>query len=293
MLLTLCLVLQSDEEAREGWTAAHEAADHSDLGGRISHLQVLTGSTLPILPCLEQLVQKFGPHLTRRDSSVSAVRVQLDGRRLVGVRFPRCLMDELKLALMEWQQLRGTNGAKLKLENAAPVDAQALAKATRPPTTIHSFFSKAAKTSATDCTMTPPEATRQVQTTMPSLRPSKLLHHSATVQHSNSSTGMGSNSSDGAADHKCSSLALVINLTDEDDASMTLQSPARRSAVLSTHSCSPPNNGSLLQAMEETNAANEPAVGLENGRIPTSNANGHNKRKSVFELLQGAAKRQY
>ena len=33
---------------------------------------------------------------------VSAVRVQLADRRLVGVRFPRQLMDELRATLKEW-----------------------------------------------------------------------------------------------------------------------------------------------------------------------------------------------
>ena len=93
----------SPEQAREGWTAAYDAAGHNGVGGRLSHLQLLTGSTLPLLPLLETLVRKFAPMLTRRDAAVSAVRVQLEGRRLVGVRFPRQLMEELRAALGEWQ----------------------------------------------------------------------------------------------------------------------------------------------------------------------------------------------
>ena len=86
----------SPEEAREGWTAAYDAAAHNGVGGRLSHLQLLTGatllhmlrmlhplhplhlqlltgSTLPLLTVLEALVKKFAPTLTRRDAAGALV----------------------------------------------------------------------------------------------------------------------------------------------------------------------------------------------------------------------------
>lgn len=75
--------------AERAWRAAYKAAAHENAGGRLSHIQMLTGSTLPLLPLLEGLVKKHAPILTKREQAVAAVRVQLEGSRLVGVRFPR------------------------------------------------------------------------------------------------------------------------------------------------------------------------------------------------------------
>ena len=56
---------------------------------------MLTGSTLPLLPLLDGLVRKHSASLTRRDQTVAAMRVQMEERRLVGVRFPKVLMTHL------------------------------------------------------------------------------------------------------------------------------------------------------------------------------------------------------
>jgi len=84
------------EASRGEWTAAYEAANHERVGGRLTRVQLLTGSTLPMLPVLEEIVKKYAPALSKRDIAISAVRVQLDGKRLLGVRFARALMEELK-----------------------------------------------------------------------------------------------------------------------------------------------------------------------------------------------------
>ena len=71
-------------QARLGWTSSYEGALHDKSGGRLSRLQMLTGSTLPLLPLLEGLVKKHASSLTKRDQAVAAMRVQMGERRLVG-----------------------------------------------------------------------------------------------------------------------------------------------------------------------------------------------------------------
>ena len=50
--------------AREGWTAAYDAALHENAGGRLSTAQLLVGSTLPLLPTLEEVVKEHALHLS-------------------------------------------------------------------------------------------------------------------------------------------------------------------------------------------------------------------------------------
>ena len=124
----------SAEVAEKGWNAAYKAAEHEDVGGRISHVQMLTGSTLPLLPLLEGLVKKNAPHLLKREQSISAIRVNLNNNdgsstRLVGVRFPQKLMDDLKMDLLQFIKQRGGVGAlKLHIDEVVPVDEKELAR---------------------------------------------------------------------------------------------------------------------------------------------------------------------
>ncbi|KOO26177.1 hypothetical protein Ctob_004022 [Chrysochromulina tobinii] len=149
----------SPEEARLGWTASYEGALHDKSGGRLSRLQVLTGSTLPLLPLLEGLVKKHAGSLTKRDQSVAAMRVQLGERRLVGVRFPRSLMGDLKAELVAFQQQRQAGaGQHLTVDVARPFDAHAYAQATRPPQTLKNFFGGAASKPAMAPKMAPTTA---------------------------------------------------------------------------------------------------------------------------------------
>ena len=56
------------------------------------------GSTLPLLPTLEEVVKQHAPMLSKREQSITAVRVQTLEKRLVGVHFPKLLMGPLRLA---------------------------------------------------------------------------------------------------------------------------------------------------------------------------------------------------
>ena len=130
------------EAAEAGWTERYEEKNHDKAGGRLCTIQLLTGSTLPLLPLLEGLVDKMmGSLSTARDAKIQAVRVQVGERRLVGVRFPQALIQPLRQELLQWQLARGAaGGQKLTIEEVTAVDAKALAKAMRPQTTIKSFF---------------------------------------------------------------------------------------------------------------------------------------------------------
>ena len=94
------------EAAKVGWSAAYEGARHEGVGGRLSRLQMLTGCTLPLLPLLDGLVKRHAAALTKRDQAVAAMRVQLEERRLVGVRFPRVLMGRQRAATAKPRQQR-------------------------------------------------------------------------------------------------------------------------------------------------------------------------------------------
>ena len=55
-------------EARAGWERSYEAALHSGMGGRLSKVQLLCGSTLPMLPVLyHSPLQPPHPHGRRCD----------------------------------------------------------------------------------------------------------------------------------------------------------------------------------------------------------------------------------
>ena len=49
------------EASRGEWTAAYEAANHERVGGRLTRVQLLTGSTLPMLPVLEEVLMLQRP----------------------------------------------------------------------------------------------------------------------------------------------------------------------------------------------------------------------------------------
>ena len=146
----------SEAEAREGWTEAFDLALHERGGGRLSTVQLLVGSTLPLLPTLESVVKAHAGELSKREQQISAVRVQMEGRRLVGVRFPQRLMASLRVALIKWQGERGGAGLKLQLDPPRPVDAKALAKAMKPPTTMMSFFGKSGAAAPAAANRPPP-----------------------------------------------------------------------------------------------------------------------------------------
>ena len=146
----------SEAEAREGWAEAFDGALHERGGGRLSTVQLLVGSTLPLLPTLESVVKAHAGELSKREQQISAVRVQMEARRLVGVRFPQRLMAPLRVALVKWQGERGGAGLKLQLDPPRPVDAKALSKAMKPPTTMMSFFGKSGAAAPAAANRPPP-----------------------------------------------------------------------------------------------------------------------------------------
>ena len=80
-------------------------------------------------------------------------------RRLVGVRFPRSLMGDLKAELVAFQQQRQAGaGQHLTVDVARPFDAHAYAQATRPPQTLKNFFGGAASKPAMAPKMAPATA---------------------------------------------------------------------------------------------------------------------------------------
>lgn len=135
-----CARVLPPSAAEADWTAAYNGACNERIGGRLTRIQLITGSTLPMLPVLEEVAKKHSANLTARDRAVGAVRVILDGRRLLGVRFARSCMADLKEELLKWNLARGATHRKVETEPAAPVDPKALARALRPPATITSFF---------------------------------------------------------------------------------------------------------------------------------------------------------
>ena len=53
------LVMRDEPYSGEGGIQiAYAAAEHENVGGRLSHIQMLTGSTLPLMPLLEEMVEQ-------------------------------------------------------------------------------------------------------------------------------------------------------------------------------------------------------------------------------------------
>ena len=126
--------------ARAGWCASHEGALHENLGGRLSVVSLITGSTLPLMPVLEGIVAKHAGELSRKESSVVAARVQLGSQRLLGVRFAPSLIEELRAELLRWTQATNVVGNKVIIDPIPPVDQLKLTKIMTKPTTLLSFF---------------------------------------------------------------------------------------------------------------------------------------------------------
>tara|TARA_B100000513_G_scaffold78946_1_gene32110 strand:+ start:235 stop:1599 length:1365 start_codon:yes stop_codon:yes gene_type:complete len=126
--------------ARAGWCASHEGALHENLGGRLSVVSLITGSTLPLMPVLEGIVAKHAGELSRKESSVVAARVQLGSQRLLGVRFAPSLIEELRAELLRWTQATNVVGNKVIIDPIPSVDQLKLTKIMTKPTTLLSFF---------------------------------------------------------------------------------------------------------------------------------------------------------
>ena len=269
----------SPEEARAGWTATFDGAAHERVGGRLSHVQILTGCTLPLLPLLEGLVKKGAASLTKRDQSVSAVRVQLDGRRLVGVRFPRTLMQELRVELLAFHAQR--SGSQLRVTNdpVAPIDAAALALGMRPPQTIKSFFAaRPPKSSAPAVGVGPPAVPPPAHVPAPA-PPARAATAAAA----------------GRAPAGASPCAHAIDLTGDDDstardAAFALRMQQQYDAEV-RGARPPPNPGTAAARPASGKAKPKPKPPAKlassgSGGSGSSTAGGGTKRKSVLELLR-------
>ena len=68
------------------------------------------------MPLLEGLVKKHAPALTRREQQVAAIRVQLDTTRLIGVRFPEQLLEDLQAELARARAAAGRAAASGEAE---------------------------------------------------------------------------------------------------------------------------------------------------------------------------------
>ncbi|EOD07809.1 hypothetical protein EMIHUDRAFT_249392 [Emiliania huxleyi CCMP1516] len=161
--------------AEADWTAAYNGACNERIGGRLTRIQLITGSTLPMLPVLEEVAKKHSANLTARDRAVGAVRVILDGRRLLGVRFARSCMADLKEELLKWNLARGATHRKGSSSSSSAAASSALAavpKATKAPKAsggldVRSFFTSKSADSGPRSPATRPSSEEPIDLTSP------------------------------------------------------------------------------------------------------------------------------
>jgi len=128
------------------WDDAYAESNHSDhhmgLAPRISHLGLVTGAVLHVLPALE----KATLFMTSSQRALKVMRVELtdSGQRVVGIKFPleKEAVEKLFKILAELSATRaGSSGAiSFRDESFAPVDAKSTAWTTTERKTMRSFF---------------------------------------------------------------------------------------------------------------------------------------------------------
>ncbi|KAG5181415.1 P-loop containing NTP hydrolase pore-1-domain-containing protein [Tribonema minus] len=131
--------------AEAAWTQVYEDSKTAARGSRLMHISMLHGSVLPIWDALERTKTNCATIMTKAEQSLKVYRVALDsGEKLVGVRLPPAVVDDLKRNLHAVKLAReaGTrSGEALVTEPVAPIRENLLKKASTPKRTVLSYFS--------------------------------------------------------------------------------------------------------------------------------------------------------
>ncbi|GMH33357.1 hypothetical protein BSKO_01191 [Bryopsis sp. KO-2023] len=125
-------------------------------GKRVTNVTILSGSVVRIWGCLEKVLTSHEGSLMRSDRQMRVVRVGLeDESHLVGIRFPKHLLGDVKVTLETTQAEQtwsseaaskrtvassGENLGFRKLEEVAPVNQKSFKKAYQAPRTVLDYF---------------------------------------------------------------------------------------------------------------------------------------------------------
>lgn len=156
-------------EAEANWKAEwQKGAGPAAKVKRAYPLCLLSGSVTPFYPALESLVQSSAMGLSKEQEGLASLRLELvDGRRLVGVRWPPELADVVQGHLQNAARKSGLLMASIPSEVPTPIDAASAKRARAAPKTITSFFSRHSSPPAMavdDCQMeTDVEMARRLQ----------------------------------------------------------------------------------------------------------------------------------
>lgn len=129
-------------ELRAEWTAQYDVSANPGRGCRFVDLGLVSGAVLPFWRALEKTVTDRRDDMTRAEQNLKVVRVVLDdGSKIVGIRFPKPVLADLKAHLTAAHAARRDHARdKVKAAPPRPVDAKLLKAANAPPKTIKSFF---------------------------------------------------------------------------------------------------------------------------------------------------------
>ena len=122
--------------------ASYQFERVGSLSPRLSRVGLVHGAVLHVFPCLATAV-KTCP--VRRDKTLKAVRVECDGKKTLGVKFPDWKIEDLKTLLSMLKSARGGNEGKYKETAVDKIDLKRLRAATRPENTMLTFFTKGGK----------------------------------------------------------------------------------------------------------------------------------------------------
>ncbi|XP_048247301.1 protein FORGETTER 1-like isoform X2 [Haliotis rufescens] len=182
------------EKAEEGWKKHYDQSrdlcihgrtcrhhPHCTVGSRTYPLHLLCGNIVTLMSVLETTINKFALKLglSKYDTQLRVVRVELDnGERLVGIRYPEVLIQEVQRSLKEQhifmqQSLPAMNLSacqtqptthhavvakedsakqfKVIKEDVTPVVPKCFARAINPPITLKNFFKPVSKLSNEEC----------------------------------------------------------------------------------------------------------------------------------------------
>lgn len=175
------IVRQTNPEVAERWRAAYDESDHlthnKGLAPRRAEVGLITGPCLHIFASLENAVL----HRSEKERALKIMRAQVQGRRIVGVRFPADDDALQKLRAELAKNSRNNTNEWFVNEDLSPVCEKSTRWATEERKTIKSFF--AVKSTTTTCTTTP--RTEGCPTTSQGKRKSGSSESKAKVPSSN------------------------------------------------------------------------------------------------------------
>jgi len=138
---------KNEKEFVARWSEIYQASDSFEklakYPSRKRRVGIVHGSVMSVFPALTKAVANA---VLKKDRALKVVRVDVGGKKVIGVEFPTDKLGDLEAALVDINNVRkvketGGQAQKLFQEGMDAVNSKMLSKAVTKPKTILSFFS--------------------------------------------------------------------------------------------------------------------------------------------------------